>query len=155
MRSFRQLISVDRGRGDRGSMAVEFVVAAPALVLLLLLVSAGGQWLNLTGKVGSATRDAVRAASVARTFADAQANAQAAAQTDLGGVCTAGAPATTVKLFANGAPVGPAGFAGAQDIEVTVACVASLAVFHVIGFPVSQTFGDTAAAPLDPFVDRG
>ena len=57
-------------RGDRGSMAVEFVVAAPALVLLLLLVSAGGQWLNLTGKVGSAARDAVRAASVARTFAD-------------------------------------------------------------------------------------
>ena len=28
---------------DRGSMAVEFVVAAPALVLLLLLVAAGGQ----------------------------------------------------------------------------------------------------------------
>ena len=45
---------------DRGSMAVEFVVAAPALVLLLLLVAAGGQWLNLTGKVGSATRDAVK-----------------------------------------------------------------------------------------------
>ena len=41
---------------DRGSMAVEFVVAAPALVLLLLLVAAGGQWLNLTGKVGSALR---------------------------------------------------------------------------------------------------
>jgi hypothetical protein len=150
MRSFRQLI-----RGDRGSMAVEFVVAAPALVLLLLLVSAGGQWLNLTGKVGSATRDAVRAASVARTFADAQANAQVAAQSDLGGVCTGGAPATTVTLFANGAPVGPGDFAGAQDIEVAVSCVASLAVFHVIGFPVSQTFADTAAAPLDPFVDRG
>jgi Flp pilus assembly protein TadG len=158
MRSFRQLISVDRGRGDRGSMAVEFVVAAPALVLLLLLVSAGGQWLNLTGKVGSATRDAVRAASVARTFADAQANAQAAAQSDLSGVCTGGGqntPATKVTLFAGGAPVGPGNFAVAQDIEVTVSCVASLAVFHVIGFPVSQTFGDTAAAPLDPFVDRG
>jgi Flp pilus assembly protein TadG len=154
MTRFRQLISVDRGRGDRGSMAVEFVVAAPALVLLLLLVSAGGQWLNLTGKVGSATRDAVRAASVARTFADAQANAQAAAQSDLGGVC-GGAPAATVTLFANGAPVGPGGFPVAQDIQVRVSCVASLAVFHVIGFPVSQTFADTAAAPLDPFVDRG
>jgi len=143
-----------RPGGDRGSMAVEFVVAAPALVLLLLLVSAGGQWLNLTGKVGSATRDAVRAASVARTFADAQANAQAAAQTDLGSTCTGG-PATTVRLFQNGAEVGPGNFAVAQDIDVTVSCVASLAVFHVIGFPVSQTFADTAAAPLDPFVDRG
>ena len=150
MTSLRRLL-----RQDRGSMAVEFVVAAPALVLLLLLVSAGGQWLNLTGKVGSATRDAVRAASVARTFADAQANARSAAQTDLSGVCSGGAPDITVQLFSGGAPVGAGNFAVAQDIEVTVSCVASLAAFHVIGFPVSQTFGDTAAAPLDPFVDRG
>ena len=147
-----------RLRGDRGSMAVEFVVAAPALVLLLLLVAAGGQWLNLTGKVGSAARDAVRGASLARTFADAQANAQSAAQSDLAGVCSGGGqgtPTTKVQLFENGAPVGAGNFAVAQDIEVTVSCVANLAAFHVIGFPVSQTFGDTAAAPLDPFEDRG
>ena len=141
--------------GDRGSMAVEFVVAAPALVLLLLLVSAGGQWLNLTGKVGSATRDAVRGASLARTFADAQANARSAAQSDLAGVCNGGAPAVQVQLFAGGAQVGAGAFATAQQIQVTVSCVASLAVFHAIGFPVSQTFADSAAAPLDPFVDRG
>jgi Flp pilus assembly protein TadG len=150
MTSLRRLL-----KGDRGSMAVEFVVAAPALVLLLLLVSAGGQWLNLTGKVGSAARDAVRAASVARTFAGAQANARSAAQSDLGGVCSGGAPAVTVQLFQDGAPVGAGNFAVAQDIDVTVSCVANLSAFHVIGFPVSQTFGDTAAAPLDPFVDRG
>jgi len=144
-----------RLQADRGSMAVEFVVAAPALVLLLLLVSAGGQWLNLTGDVGSATRDAVRAASLARTFAAAQANAQAAAQADLGGRCGGGAPATTVQLFQDGAPVGADSFATAQQVQVTVSCVASLAVFHVIGFPVSQTFADSATAPLDPFTDRG
>ena len=153
MRPLRQRLK--RPANDRGSMAVEFVVAAPALVLLLLLVAAGGQWLNLTGKVGSATRDAVRSASLARTFTDAQDNARAAAQTDLAGVCSGGAPATKVQLFTNGVRVGPGDFAVAQDIEVTVTCVANLAAFHVIGFPVSQTFGDTAAAPLDPFVDRG
>jgi Flp pilus assembly protein TadG len=140
--------------GDRGSMAVEFVVAAPALVLLLLLVSAGGQWLSATGDVGSASRDAVRAASVARTFADAQANARAAAQADLGARCQGG-PAINAQLFADGAPVGAGAFATAQQIQVTVSCVASLAVFHMIGFPVSQTFGDSATAPLDPFEDRG
>ena len=31
---------------DRGSMAVEFVIAGPAFVLLLLLVGAGGQWVT-------------------------------------------------------------------------------------------------------------
>lgn len=139
---------------DRGSMAVEFVVAAPALVLLLLLVSAGGQWLSATGDVGSAARDAVRGASLARTFADAQANAQAAAQADLGARCQGG-PTIKVQLFQDGAPVGAGAFATAQQIQVTVSCVASLEVFHVIGFPVSQTFSDSATAPLDPFEDRG
>ena len=159
-RSLRQRLTRQRlarkrlASGDRGSMAVEFVVAAPALVLLLLLVSAGGQWLNLTGDVGSATRDAVRAASLARDFTAAQDDAQLAARADLGDRCGAG-PTVTVRLFQGGTPVGPAGFAQARDIEVTVSCVAGLAAFHVIGFPVSQTFGDTAAAPLDPFEDRG
>lgn len=143
-----------RLRGDRGSMAVEFVVAAPALVFLLLLVSAGGQWLSATGDVGSASRDAVRGASLARTFAAAQANAQAAAQADLGARCQGG-PTTKVQLFADGAPVGAGAFATAQQIQVTVSCVASLEAFHVLGFPVSQTFGDSATAPLDPFADRG
>jgi len=144
----------DRLRRDRGSMAVEFVVAVPAIVLLLLLVSAGGQWLNLTGDVGSAARDAVRAASLARDFSDAQARAQNAAQADLGGVC-GGGPAVKVQLFSGGGVVGPAGFPTAQDIEVTVTCLGSLEAFHAVGFPVRQTFGDTAAAPLDPFEDRG
>jgi Flp pilus assembly protein TadG len=142
-------------RNDRGSMAVEFVVAAPALVILLLLVSAGGQWLSATGDVGSAARDAVRGASLARTFAAAQANAQSAAQADLGTRCAGGAPATRVQLFIGGAPVGPGAFATAQQIRVTVSCVASLAVFRVIGLPVSKTIADSATAPLDPFEDRG
>jgi Flp pilus assembly protein TadG len=136
-------------------MAVEFVIAAPALVLLLLLVSAGGQWLNLTGDVSTAATDAVRAASLARTFADAQQQAQAAAASDLSGsTCGAAGPTTSVQLINGGAAVGSGAFAAAQDIQVTVTCVASLKVFTLIGFPVSQTFSDTAVAPLDPFEDR-
>jgi Flp pilus assembly protein TadG len=135
-------------------MAVEFVIAVPALVLLLLLVSAGGQWLNLTGDVSAAARDAVRAASFARDFGTAQQNARAQAQADLSGVC-GGGPATSIQLVQGGAAVGPGDFATAQQIQVTVSCVASLQVFSAIGFPASHTFTGTAAAPLDPFVDRG
>lgn len=143
-----------KSRGDRGSMAVEFVVAVPAFALLLLVVSGGGQWLNLTGGVGSAARDAAREASVARDYDQAVSNAQAAAQADLGNTC-GGGYTVNVQLFQGGAQVGAGDFATAQDIEVTLECHASLSAFRDVGFRDSQTFGDTAAAPLDPFVDRG
>jgi len=142
-------------RGDRGSMAVEFVVAVPAFALLLVLVSGGGQWLNLTGDVGSAARDAAREASIGLSYDQAKDNAQAAAQADLGNTCTGG-PKVSVLMFQNGGQVyGDAGFATAQDLEVTVTCQANLSAFSDVGFRVSPTFGDTAVAPLDPLVDRG
>jgi Flp pilus assembly protein TadG len=141
-------------RRDRGSMAVEFVIAVPAIVFLLVLVSAGGQWLDLTGQFGSAARDAVRAASLARTFAAAQDDAQAAAAADLAGVCVGAPLKVTVQLIQGAGSVGPGDFATAQDITVRLSCPASLKAFHLIGLKPTQTFGDTAAAPLDPFEDR-
>jgi Flp pilus assembly protein TadG len=152
MMLLRRLRSAPR---DRGSMAVEFVIAGPALVVLLLLVSAGGQWLDLTGDVSAAARDSVRAASFARQYNEASADAQAAAQADLNGVCIGNLPKAAVSLYQGGVPVGDGDFAAAQDVEVTVSCQASLKIFGLVHFPVSETFTDTAAAPLDPFVDRG
>jgi hypothetical protein len=140
-------------RGDRGSMAVEFVVAVPGLVLLLVLVSAGGQWLNLTGDVGSAARDAAREASIARDYAQAENNAKAAAQLDLGSTCQ-GPPQVQVYVYQNGMLMGNGDFPQGTDVEVLVSCKASLAAFRYAGIPVSRTFADSAAAPLDPFVDR-
>ena len=151
----RRLRLLRTGPRDRGSMAVEFVIAGPALVVLLLLVSAGGQWLDLTGDVSAAARDSVRAASFARQYNEASADAKAAAQADLNGVCIGNAPKAPVSLFQGGLPVGDGDFANAQDVEVTVSCRATLKIFGVVGFPASETFTDTAAAPLDPFVDRG
>jgi len=150
MTYLRRLLTTRPGQ-DRGSMAVEFVVAVPAIIFLLLLVSAGGQWLDLTGQVGSAARDAVRAASLARTLADAQTDAQTAASTDLTGVCGAGF-LVSVNLEQNGAPTED--FATAQDMTVSVSCPASLKAFSWIGAKPTVTFTDKAAAPLDPFEDR-
>ena len=79
-------------RSDRGSMAVEFVIAVPGFLLLLLLVAAGGNWVSSAGQVGAAASDAVRAASLARTIQDANAAANQAASYDLGDACTAGGP---------------------------------------------------------------
>ncbi len=141
-------------RGERGSMAVEFVVVAPAFALLLLLVSAGGQWVSVTGQVGGAARDAARAASVARSTGDAQAQAQFAASQDLSGSCSGspgGHPQVTVTPVAEGPG---ASFATATAVQVQVACDVGLAAFRLVGFPGHQTFTATGVAPLDTFVCR-
>lgn len=133
---------------QRGSMAVEFAVAVPGFLVLLLLVAAGGNWVSSAGQVGAAASDAVRAASVARSGPAADAAATAAANYDLGGVCAGGDPRTTVT------PVGSQDFAGATDVQVEVECTVDLQAFKVIGFPATVTFTRTAVAPLDPFVQR-
>jgi Flp pilus assembly protein TadG len=138
---------------ERGSMAVEFVVIAPAFVLLLLLVSAGGQWVNASGQVDGAARDAARAASLSRSLADAQNQAQTAAQADLPSLCSGGAAGLTVGVtpMSGGAA---AAFGAANVVQVTVSCSVGLAAFRLVGFPATQTFRAVAVAPLDSFVCR-
>lgn len=80
--------------------------------------------------------------------------AQPTAQADLNNLCP-GAAHATVELLENGQQVGPAAWAsGAQVVEATVSRNVILKAFAVIGIPASQTFTDTAAAPLDPFSQR-
>ena len=141
---------------DRGSMAVEFVVAAPALVVLLLLIGAGGEWVSASGEVGAAARDAARTASLDVSFGNLTTAAQEAAQSDLNNLCPGTATANVV-LLANGQPVGLSlaeWTNGATALEVTVSCNVGLKAFTAIGIPASQTFTDTAAAPLDEFSER-
>jgi Flp pilus assembly protein TadG len=139
---------------DRGSMAVEFVIAAPAFVLLLLLIALGGEWVSASGQVGTAARDAVRQATLEVSYADAAPTALTVARGDLGSLCPGDATAL-VQLLANGQQVGPAAWAdGAQLAQVRVTCTVNLKVFAVLGIPASQTFTDVAAAPLDQFTER-
>lgn len=135
-------------------MAIEFVVAAPAFIILLLLIGAGGQWVSASGEVGAAARDAVRQASLEINYADVAPAAQSAAQADLDNLCPGGAQ-TSVELLANGEQVAASTWAsGAQVVEVKVSCNVRLTAFAVIGIPASETFTDAAAAPLDQFTQR-
>jgi Flp pilus assembly protein TadG len=137
---------------QRGSMAVEFAIAVPGFLVLLLLIAAGGNWVSAAGQVGAAASDAARAASLARDLNDARTAASAAANYDLRGVCaggaSGGAPLTQVM------PEGGADFGTATDVQVTVSCTVNLQAFKVVGFPATTTFVRTAVAPLDPFVQR-
>ena len=139
--------------GDRGSMSVELVVIAPALALLLLLVGAGGRWVESHGAIDGAARDAARAASVARTAGDAVSLAQQSADADLAasGWCDGGTVAVGVTGFPpDGAVVQPG-----DAVTVTVSCNVNMSPFTLLGFSAAAPVTGTAVAPLDPFMCRG
>jgi Flp pilus assembly protein TadG len=137
-------------------MALELVIAAPALMALILLLSAGGEWLNLNSAVSAAARDSARAASLARSLSAATTDAQQAAEADLGGVCVGTIPPFTPQIYGNGVLLArtDVNFAVADVIKVTVTCDAQLGVFRAIHFPATHSFTASAVAPLDPFVGR-
>jgi Flp pilus assembly protein TadG len=134
-------------------MSVELVVIAPALVLLLLLVGAGGRWVESHGAIDGAARDAARAASLARTAGDAVTLAQQAADADLtsSGWCNAGSANVAVTGF----PVSSQFTAQGTDVAVTVTCSVNMSPFTALGFRAASPVTGTAIAPLDPFMCRG
>lgn len=127
-------------RGQRGSMAVEFVVAVPLLILLMLFMVGAGHVVTGFGQVDGAARDGARAASIARTLGEAQQAADQAVQSDLAGVCTGGLTIGPVTGFTAGSPA----------VTVKVTCLENL---KYLLFP-TVTMNGSGVAPLDQFAAR-
>ena len=128
-------------------------VLAPGLVLLLLLVAAGARVVEVQGHIDGAARDAARAASVARSYGQAVAAAQQAAQADLGttSLCAPGTVAVQVAGYP-AVPLSPP--LAAVTVTVTVTCQVDMNPFTALGFGVTKGFTGQAVAPLDPFMCR-
>jgi Flp pilus assembly protein TadG len=141
-----------RRRGERGSISVELAVIAPALILMLLLVAAGGRVVEAQGHIDGAARDAARAASLAGSPGQADAAALQAAQADLGASswCTGGSVQAPVTGFPPSQFI-PAG----TSVRVTVTCAVNMSPFRLLGFGATMQFKGTAVAPVDPFTCRG
>lgn len=141
-------------RRERGSISVELVVLVPGLVALLLLLAAGARVVEVQGHIDGAARDAARAASLARTFGDAQRFAQQAAQADLGSAswCERGSVQVPPPT---GFPAGPGLPPPGSAVTVTVTCLVDTSPFAILGFGGSTAYTGRAVAPLDPFVCRG
>ncbi|HEY2306786.1 MAG TPA: TadE/TadG family type IV pilus assembly protein [Streptosporangiaceae bacterium] len=137
---------------QRGSISVELAVLAPGLVLLLLLVAAGARVVEVQGHIDGAARDAARAASIARSYGQAVAAAQQAAQADLGttSLCAPG----TVAVQVAGYPAVPMATTAGAAVTVTVTCQVDMSPFRALGFGVTKGFTGQAVAPLDPFMCR-
>jgi Flp pilus assembly protein TadG len=130
-------------RRDRGSMAVEFALLAPAFIVLMLLLAVGGRIIEAQGQVDGAARDAARAASVQDNGADVQSAIQNAADSDLDASGHNKCPNGMSEKWSGGTDVG--------IVSVTVQCTINLAFFPGLG---SVTMTGHAAAPLDTYVQR-
>ena len=130
-----------RSRDERGSIAVEVAVIAPAFVVLMLLVVFAGTVAEADGNVQRAASEAARAASLRQHPGDATDDAQATAAQNLS---AAGVPCSTLATT-----VDTTDFRAGGTVTVTVACEASMADVALLGVPGSRTFTARVVEVID------
>lgn len=118
-------------------MAVEFVVLTPVLVAIMMLVVAFGRYVDIEGEVESAARDAVRAASLERDLATAQAVAQGVANDSVPG-----------NVNCSAVTIGGS-FSSGGTITAQLSCDVSYDGLGLIGLPGSVTIDGQSSAPID------
>ncbi|MCZ7537878.1 MAG: pilus assembly protein [Acidimicrobiia bacterium] len=128
---------------ERGSIAVEVAVIAPALLFLMLLVVFAGKVSEADGNVERAASDAARAASLRQHPGDATTDAQETAAENL---AVAGVPCLSLTTTVDTENFGPGG-----TVTVTVRCEASMADVTLLGVPGRRTFTATAVEVIDTY----
>ncbi|MEY9963381.1 Flp pilus assembly protein TadG [Streptacidiphilus sp. MAP12-16] len=130
-------------RDDRGSASTELALAAPLLVLMLLIVIGFGRAVNAHLDVSDAAQQAARAASLDRTPGAAAADAQ---QTAADVLARAGRSCHDLRTTADTRDFTPGG-----KVTVSVDCTTDLTDLG-IPFPgIRHTTTGSASSPLDPY----
>jgi Flp pilus assembly protein TadG len=132
-----------RSSDERGSVAVEVAVIAPALIFLLLLVVYAGKVAEADGNVERAAANAARAASLRQHPRDATTDAQNTATANL---AASGVPCLEVTTTADTDDFTPGG-----TVTVTVRCHASMADVTLLGVPGQRGFTATAVEVIDTY----
>jgi len=134
---------VNGPQGERGSVAVETAVIAPALVALLLLVVFAGRVSHLDSAVQRAAAEGARAASLHDDplVADEASSAAVAANLAANAV-----PCAHLEVSTGTSDLRPGG-----SISVTVRCVADMTDVALLGVPGSRTFVATSHQVVDRF----
>ena len=130
--------AVDR---DRGSMTTEFVVLAPIMIVIVLLVVGLGRYAHGKQLVEQAAAAAARAASLTAGSAEAQTRAARAAA---GSLSDAGLSCTGITADVDTGSFRPGGV-----VTVTITCTADLSGLALSGLPGTATVTATGRAPLE------
>ncbi len=134
----------------RGSVSVELTLLAPALVLMLALLVAGGRLWFARTSVAEAAQTSARAGSLARSAAAAAASGADAGRASMS---TAG-----LSCVASSVAVGTAGFAvpvgNPATVTADVRCRVSFADVFLPGMPGSLELTGHGSAALDTYRAR-
>jgi Flp pilus assembly protein TadG len=136
---------------DGGTMSLEMVLLTPLFVAFIMLLAWAGRIVDARSQVDSAARDAVRAASTARSESAVKNLAQDAANASLGGVgwCSPG-PSVSIDQQS-----GATNWQAGGQISVIVTCTVNLGDLTFIGLPGTKTITAHATAPIDNYTFRG
>lgn len=139
---------IRRLSGDRGDAAIEAVLLAPALLLMVIMAIVAGRFYTAQSAVAEAARSSARAASLATDGADAQ--ARAAAVLSQQNLRCAGLT-VTVDTSQFALPPGQTGY-----VTATVTCDVALSDLATPGLavPGSRTASATFRSPIDRYGPR-
>jgi Flp pilus assembly protein TadG len=137
-------------RDDAGTVAVEAAILAPALLLILALLVFGGRNAIATGAVEQAAVDAARAASLARTGAQADTAARDAAARSLADQ-DLDCATITIQVDTSGFRTRPGQSA---SVDTTVTCLLRLSDLALPGLPGSKRISATAVSAVDTYRER-
>ena len=126
---------------DRGSMTTEFVILAPIVIAILLLVVGLGRYAHGKQVVEQAAAAAARSASLTGTAGQAESRAHRAAA---GSLADAGMSCTAMTSVVDTAAFRPGGV-----VTVTITCTADLSQLALTGLPGTATLSSTGRAPLE------
>jgi Flp pilus assembly protein TadG len=139
-----------RERAERGSVTVELVLIAPALLALLMLTVLAGRVVLAGGTVEQVAAAGARAASLARSRTEATAAATAAVRRSIA--------EQNLQCQHVSVSVDTAGFrvplGQPASVAVTVSCQVRLSDLALPGAPGSRILTDRAVSPLDPYRAR-
>lgn len=131
----------------RGSAALELVLLAPALLVLMLFVVAAGRLAEARVDVERAARDAARAASLARSASAAE---RAGAEAARASLAERDVSCRELEVALDAAGFGPGG-----TVRAEVACTVSLADLSLLRVPGARTVRAAFSEPVDAYRGLG
>lgn len=130
-----------RQRGERGTAAIELVLVAPVLIVIMLFVVGLGRMAHARQQIDAVAADSARAASLERNTAQSANAARVAAEASLG---DAGVSCTELDVHVDLDNYQPGG-----QVRVLVSCKAKLGDVALAGFPGTRKFTAEAVVPIE------